>query len=116
MGKQLTKEEIEKKKKVDEWVEEIKKKEHFKNISSNKDSIRNVQVRNIRNFAKLIFRELRKRNELPTNPQPLLELFLAHKPETKKEYLRKLATKNAQEINFKLFDTYKKGHGMASYT
>ena len=33
-----------------------------------------------------------------------------------KEYLRKLAAKNAQESSFRLFDLYKKAHGMPSYT
>ena len=33
-----------------------------------------------------------------------------------KEYIRKLAETNAQEQTFKVFDTYKKAHGMPSYT
>jgi len=33
-----------------------------------------------------------------------------------KEYIRKLASKNAEDITFRLFDTYKKAHGMPSYT
>ena len=40
------------------------------------------------------------------------------KPETyaEKNYLRPLTEKNAQELAFKLFDIYKKAHGMPSYT
>ena len=40
------------------------------------------------------------------------------KPENyaEKEYIRKLASKNAEETAFRVFDTYKKAHGMPSYT
>lgn len=40
------------------------------------------------------------------------------RPETfaEKEYLRKLVADTAKETTFKLFDVYKKVHGMASYT
>lgn len=33
-----------------------------------------------------------------------------------KEFLRSIASENAEEMVFKLFDTYKKAHGMPSYT
>jgi len=40
------------------------------------------------------------------------------KPENyaEKEIIRKLASKNAEDITFRVFDTYKKAHGMPSYT
>jgi len=40
------------------------------------------------------------------------------KPENyvEREYLRKQASKSADEFTFRLFDTYKKAHGMPSWT
>lgn len=88
LGKSLTKEEIEK---VDAWIEKIRKDDSkLERIKSDMNSVRNVQVRNIKIFSQFIFKEFKKRKVLPANPSNFLHLFSIQKPEHKKEYLKKL--------------------------